>query len=167
MNDSEDTQVLLSESLINAEVDIDALENSAWQERYLLSWIGQQRLVIPSQWVSEIIVVERTCILPLPFYDSMLLGVVHHEGQIVPLITLWNSPIQFAQAQRFRETLSAIRLGAAVGELAGVGLVVDQISGTLTHEQLMQLQQSSASMPVQLFQPEAISPRIWHPQTSL
>ncbi|MBF2000326.1 MAG: chemotaxis protein CheW [Synechococcales cyanobacterium C42_A2020_086] len=166
MNDSEDPQALLPESLIDAEVDIDALEASAWQERYLLSWIGQQRLVIPSQWVSEIIVVERTRILPLPFYDSMLLGVVHHEGQIVPLITLWTQP-QFAQAQRLRETLSAVRLGAAVGELAGVGLVVDQINGTLTHAQLTQLQETSASMPVQLFQPEAISPRIWHPQTSL
>lgn len=122
----------------NAEIELDAeLEREfdsipfSRQPRYLMAQIEQQPLAFPLQWVSEIILIEQSRILPLPFYDPMLLGVFHDKGDVVPLIVapLANPAETTASAQRLRtkRTLTAVRLNQTVGKLAGVGVVVDRV----------------------------------------
>lgn len=154
-------------------VDIETTSFSlqSFQSRYILTQVGLQKIGFPSQWVTEIMLVERSQILKLPFYNSRLLGVVHHQGSIIPLVTLQatNSVSQSRVNQRFRiqETLTAIRLNPSVSALPGVGLVVDQVLGSISHEQLLANEQKTkkTSHPhIEVFQPETIEPSIWQPQ---
>src|SRR5689334_20224029 len=71
-------------------VDIETTSFSlqSFQSRYIVTQVGPQKIGFPSQWVAEIMLVERSQILKLPFYNSRLLGVVHHQGSIIPLVTL-------------------------------------------------------------------------------
>ncbi len=138
-------------------------ENSSFleqslQRRYILTHVGNQQLVFPAQWVIEIMLIERSQILNLPFYDSRLLGVVHHQGNIVPLIAY---PLLLSKKRgqdlRFRarkESLMVIRLSPAVDKLAGVGIVVEQVVGSLTTE-------PSPEQPI--FQLSDLPNNIWQP----
>jgi chemotaxis signal transduction protein len=154
-------------------VDIETTSFSlqSFQSRYILTQVGPQKIGFPSQWVAEIMLVERSQILKLPFYNSMLLGVVHHQGSIIPLVTLQlsNSVSQSRVNQPFRtqETLTAIRLNPSVSALPGVGLIVDRVIGSISHEQLLANEQKAkgTSYPqIEVFQPESIPPSIWQPQ---
>lgn len=138
------------------------------QERYILTQVGQQRLAFPSQWVAEILLIERSQILALPFYDPLLLGVVHHHGQIVPLVAI--QPLLEGSARPMRETISVVQLGE-VGGLAGVGVVVDQALENRSHEQLPinpsepeAAGSSAPETPVRLFEPQMLGDRLWQPQ---
>jgi len=110
------------------------------QSRYMLTQVGQQQLVFPSQWVSEIMLIERSQVLNLPFYDRMLLGLVHYNGNIVPLLSahllLLKAADQAGQSRTLKETLTVLRLSVSVDKLAGVGIVVDHVVASLPLEQL-------------------------------
>lgn len=149
-------------------VDIETSSSSLqpFQNRYILTQVGHQQIGFPSQWVAEIMLIEQSQILNLPFYDSRLVGVVHHQGNIIPLVTL-----QFAysvsQRPRIRETLIAIRLSQSVSQLSGVGLIVEKVIGSISQEQLSanEYQATEASNPpIEVFQPEKIPPSIWQPR---
>ncbi|MBI4785360.1 MAG: chemotaxis protein CheW [Oscillatoriophycideae cyanobacterium NC_groundwater_1537_Pr4_S-0.65um_50_18] len=101
------------------------------QSHYLLTHVGNQTIAFPSQWVAEIVLAERSRILALPFYSPLLLGVFHHQGLILPIITgrillpeERNQDISLAMP---KETLSVIRLGQSAEHLAGIGIVVDRV----------------------------------------
>ncbi len=153
---------------MNIPVDVEAasLSLKSFQGRYILTQVGHQKIGFPSQWVAEIILIERSQIFNLPFYDSRLLGVIHHQGNIIPLITLQvASPI--SQRLSNRETLTAIRLSPLVSELSGVGLIVDQVIGSISQEQLLangQTTAESSKHPIEIFQPKKIPPSIWQPR---
>ena len=129
------------------------------QSRYLLTQVGQQQLVFPSRWVSEIMMIERSQVLNLPFYDQALLGVVHHNGNIVPLLSAHSLLVEaLSQDIRFkalRETLTAIHLNTTATGLAGVGIVVDQVIGSLTRDQIAEKR---------LFQLSDIPDKLWQPR---
>lgn len=137
----------------------------SFESRYLLTQAGSQKIGFPSQWVTEIILIERSQILNLPFYDTRLLGVVHHQGNIIPLVTL-QSTNRVSQRPRIQETLTAIHLTQSVGTLSGVGLIVDRVIGSISHEQLSANEQTATDAsepPMEVFQPEIIPPSIWQP----
>lgn len=153
-------------------VDIEISPSSlqSFQNRYILSQVGHQQIAFPSQWVSEIVLIERSQILHLPFYDSRLLGVVHHQSYIIPLVTLQLAyPVsqkRIIQRQRIQETLTAIRLSQSVSELSGVGLVVDRVIGSISHEQLSADEQQAtgaSNQSIVMFESEKIPPSIWQP----
>lgn len=149
-------------------VDIEANSSSlqTFQNRYILTQVGHQQIGFPSRWVAEIILIERSQILNLPFYDSRLLGIVHHQGSIIPLITL-HFAYSVNQQQKIPEMLTAIRLSQSVSELAGVGLIVDRVIGSIAHEQLLANQEqatASSHPPIEVFQPEKIPLSIWQPR---
>ena len=128
------------------------------QSRYLLTQVGQQQLIFPSLWVSEIMLIERSQVLNLPFYDRTLLGVVHHNGNIVPLLSahrlLVETLSQDGRLKALRETLTAIQLNPAASGLAGVGIVVDQVIGSLTRDQIGEQRLFQLSdLPGHLWQP--------------
>lgn len=129
------------------------------QQRHLVTQAGQQQLAFPLQWVSEIMLVEQSHILALPFYDPMLFGVLHDKGDIVPLLV---APLAgkaetaaFIQSLKTKRTLTAVRLNRAAGRLAGVGLVVDRVIERTAAE---------SSSSVRIFQLEDIPSTVWQPR---
>ena len=128
------------------------------QSRYMLTQVGQQSLAFPSHWVSEIVLIERSQILSLPFYDRALLGLIHHNGSIVPLLAahslLLEALGQDKRSRAMKETLTVVRLGPATDGLVGVGIVVNQVIGNLKPEQLAKHRLFQLSdIPSQLWQP--------------
>lgn len=128
------------------------------QKRYILSRVGNQQLAFPAEWVAEIMLIEREQILNLPFYNRILLGVIHHQGNIVPLIS---SHILLSETLgldvRFRgmqEKLTVICLSQAVNNLSGVGVVVEQVVGSLVTEK---------SPDQHIFQISDLPTHIWQP----
>ena len=136
------------------------------QDRQILTQIGDRRLAFPSSWVAEILLIERSQILNLPFYDPIILGVVHHHGQTIPLIAI--QQVFEGTVKALRETISVVQLSMAAGDLAGVGIVVDralesQISETSTESPSW----AAAVQPTEsliFFRPTILSDRLWKPQ---
>lgn len=123
------------------------------QKRYLLTCVGEQSLAFPAHWVTDILVVERAQVLALPFYNSEVLGVVHYQGKIVPLVSAHF--IFTKQQQVMKQTLMAVRLGEHLKALAGVGVVVERLVASLIAEQLT---------VERVFQPCDLPSSLWQPQ---
>jgi chemotaxis signal transduction protein len=137
-----------NERAIERAIDAE-LMNAEWSERLpllqqhsILTEVGQQQIVFPSRWVSEIMLVRRSQILTLPFYSFFVLGVAHHQGSMVPLISssiflsIFSSekhdqPVRSA----FTEVLHAVRLNRSADKLAGIGIVVDRVIGNVSETQ--------------------------------
>jgi len=106
--------------------------------RYILAKAGDRTVTFPDVLVSEIIMVDRNAILALPFYEASIVGVIHHQATIMPLLLL----ILLIGEQRalITESLTVVRLSKAANELnqqpmSGVGIVVDRVIGSLTPEE--------------------------------
>ncbi|PSB23732.1 chemotaxis protein CheW [Stenomitos frigidus] len=148
-----DIDVSVSDATETLEHSLPSLQN-----RYMLTQVGQQQLVFPSHWVGEILLIERSQILHLPFYDRVLLGLVHHNGSIVPLLAahllLLETSKQDGRLRAMKETLTVVRLSPTIDGLASVGIVVDQVVGSLTAEQIAKQRLFQLSdLPSQLWQP--------------
>jgi hypothetical protein len=135
--------------------------------RYILTRLEDITLVFPSTLVAQISILERSQILALPFYNLAMLGIIHHRGQIMPLISLrqvMGFPLGLSV-----ETLTAVRLGAAAGDLADIGLIVDMTLGMRTSDQLPPDLLSADRLPnltnsepkMRLFQPEILASHLW------
>jgi hypothetical protein len=56
--------------------------------RYIIAKVGDQSVTFPDVLVSEIIMVDRNAIITLPFYETAVIGVTHHQASIMPLLLL-------------------------------------------------------------------------------
>lgn len=171
-----DTDILLTSSVDRYEYSLNnaeflsqaatSLSSEPVSERYILTHVGTQQLAFPAQWVAEILLVERSQILVLPFYDPMLLGVMHHHGQVVPLLSIWQALA--GGTAPTRETLCVVQLGQHAGRLSGIGVVVDRASDTRSGDALLDPNrlQSEVIAPesIQFFQPQLLSDSLWKPQ---
>ncbi|NJO39165.1 MAG: chemotaxis protein CheW [Cyanobacteria bacterium CRU_2_1] len=154
------------------DVETNSSSLQSLQDRYILTQIGQQQLAFPSQWVAEILLIERSQVLILPFYDSAILGVVHHRGQIVPLVAI--QQIFEGMAGATREIISVVQLSQKADSLAGIGIVVDRALENRSHEQFTNAFSEHDHVAVSpqteqtilLFRPEMLSDRLWEPQCS-
>lgn len=139
------------------------------EQRFILAQVDKLTVVFPSAIIAEILIIERSQILALPFYEQAVLGCVHNAGQIVPLISM--HPIVRTKAGLTKETLTIVRL-ANIAEVAGIGLVVDKILGSKSLEQLppdvftneLSLDSANADIKMWLFRPEVLSSHFWQPQ---
>jgi chemotaxis signal transduction protein len=133
-------------------------------DRFISTEIDQFTLVFPSIWVAEILRIERSQILDLPFYDPLLMGIVHHQGLIVPLV----SGTHLLKVDRFgmRERSIVIRLNEATGSLANVGIVVDRAIGSNTSQELPPelFTESGANGLMLMMRPELIPSSLWQPR---
>jgi chemotaxis signal transduction protein len=107
-------------------------------ERYLITLVGQEKLAFPAHWLKEILIIERKKILVLPFYNSLLLGVINHHNQIIPLISVAAILGQQVKSDLFPQNLITLRFNESVEKLGGVGVVVDELKGNLTEAELDQ-----------------------------
>lgn len=125
------------------------------KNQYILTQVGTRRLAFPSTSVSGILLVERSHVLALPFYQKALLGIVHHQGQLVALVVL--QQVLEGSAGQAREVFNAVQLSENTSA-PGLGLVIDRLLGTCNEEQI------SSSDDVEAFQPQLLEPTLWQPK---
>ncbi|AFY70626.1 hypothetical protein Pse7367_2365 [Thalassoporum mexicanum PCC 7367] len=142
--------------------DLAAIDNQ--RSRYILAAIGEDVLVCADVYVAEIIMAERNYLLSLPFYGNAMLGVIHYQGGIVPLISLRRV---FKDLEALiPERLTVVHLSEFTPIAAGAGLVVDRIIGTIDAKQYAQrlkeepnttyinLEDLLSQIPAQVWQPQ-------------
>lgn len=138
------------------------------QERYILTQVGSWVLVFPNRWVTEILRIQRSRILDLPVYQSLLIGVTHHNSQILPLVSAHQ--VLQTEEMSLRETSTIIHLSNDAGSLSNVGIVVDKALGGTSQDQLPPTLLTTTELHPQdtdsmvFFQPDWFPPNLWHPQ---
>jgi chemotaxis signal transduction protein len=102
--------------------------------RFILTQVDRQTLVFPATWVTEILRIDRSQILDLPFYDSLLVGIANYNGRMTPLI----AAARLLEAETFvvPERVMVVRLNEAAGQLENVGIIVDRAIGSSTRDEL-------------------------------
>ena len=103
-------------------------------DRFILTQVERKTLVFPATWVAEILRIDRSQILNLPFYDSLLVGIANYNGQMISLIAAAKllDLTQFVVPER----LMVVRLNQAAGQLENVGIIVDRAIGSSTRSEL-------------------------------
>jgi chemotaxis signal transduction protein len=139
-----------------------SVEQTSLADRFILTQVERQTLVFPATWVAEILRIDRSQILDLPFYDGLLLGVANHNGQIIPLIVGANL-LQLEPL--LPERLVVVRLNENATRLENVGIIVDRAIGSTTRDQLPSelfitnnaddmVMMRSLLVPIRLWQPK-------------
>ncbi len=132
--------------------------------RYILTGIGgsrEQVVVFPDAFVSSIIVVDRSSVMAVPFYDRVIAGLIHHQGAVIPLVILRR--VFGELSAMLSETFSVVHLSALAGGLEGVGVVVDRVLSSVPAGQYiaspdhLSVEALMAQLPLQLWQPQR-----WH-----
>ncbi|NUN66062.1 hypothetical protein HCU40_15180 [Pseudanabaena biceps] len=103
--------------------------------RYIVAKVGDRLITFPDVLVSEIVIIERSAILSMPFYDNAIVGVIHHQASIMPLVLLKLALGE--QRALISESLTVVRLSESADslgdrQLSGIGLIVDRVIGSLT-----------------------------------
>lgn len=134
-------------------------------DRFILTQVAQSTLVFPAAWVAEIIRIDRSQILDLPFYNSLLIGIINYQSQVIPLIAAARF-LETLQPFVSKERLIIIRLNQAAGELANIGVIVDRAIGASTRNELPceLFEQSNIAAKMLLMCPELIPSNLWQPQ---
>jgi chemotaxis signal transduction protein len=137
---------------------------TALADRFISTAIERRTLVFPAVWVAEILRIDRTQILELPFYDPLLMGIIHHNGTIVPLV----AGHRLLNIEQFsgRERAVVVRLNEAAGSIANIGIVVDRAIGTTNRTDLPpELFTTTATDGLMLMMcPDLIPPSLWQPR---
>lgn len=144
---------------------------TAPQASYILTDIGGQPVAFLAAWVAEVLTIERDRLLTLPFYSPALLGLWHHQGKIVSLVSVdalaLHSLLPQPSAPLVFETLSAVYLSAQAGKLAGVAVAVDRVLHSAQQAQLAEIAAADPRLearPVQIFTADLIADQIWQLQ---
>jgi chemotaxis signal transduction protein len=127
--------------------------NSSLENRFILTQSAKFTLAIPAAWVNEILRVERSRILHLPFYRELVLGITHHAGSVLPLIS--TALLLNQQHTNLKDVSTVIGLGAKAAELNGMGLVVDRVLQSAAQSELPA---DAVILDVQMFKPD-----LWQP----
>ena len=128
--------------------------SSILQERYLIALLEDKKIAFPSRLVRDILIVERSQLLVLPFYDPACLGVVYDRDEIIPLVST-KKILGITENKLLQSTLTAVRLNSSAEHLAGVALTVDRMEKSVGAEELSQERK---------FQLTDIPSKIWKPQ---
>ena len=154
--------------------------------RYILAKVGDRTVTFPDLLVSEIIIIDRSAILALPFYTTAIVGVIHHQAQVMPLLLL--QLVLEERSALIKESLTIVRLSKLADDLSdqhlsGVGIIVDRVIGSLTTDEYQAgdfhspsqgdrsnlINQTVANMGKTEYTPieivlSSISTHIWQPQ---
>jgi chemotaxis signal transduction protein len=124
-------------------------------KRYILAGLGERVLYIPDAYVSEVVMVDRTYVLPMPFYHTAVLGVAPHQGSLLPLLLLRRA-LGDTNAL-VPETLVVVFLSVSA-PLAGAALVVDRVLGSVSQmpeqPEAVSMDEVCAQLPKLLWQPQ-------------
>jgi hypothetical protein len=109
------------------------IRTARFLDRYILATVADKTLVFPATWVVEIIKVAQSQVLNLPLYQSPLFGVTHHNGKVLPLITV--HPL-FKVNMPSSEVLTVVHLGAPSNNIPAMGLMIDRLVGSCLRSDL-------------------------------
>jgi chemotaxis signal transduction protein len=134
-------------------------------DRFISTQVERFTLVFPAVWVAEILRLDRSQILDLPFYDPLLLGIVNHNAQITPLIAAARL-LETIEPFSLKEKLMVVRLNQSAGSLANIGVVVDRSIGSYTRQELPPelFEPNQIDSNIVLMRPELIPSNLWQPQ---
>ncbi len=117
---------------------INRIESNAEQslliDRFILTQVASKILVFPATWVAEVLRIDRSFVLNLPFYNRLLVGIVDRNGQALPLIN--TASLLKLDQPNSSERLVVVRLDRAEEGLINVGLIVDRLIGNTTRSEL-------------------------------
>jgi chemotaxis signal transduction protein len=134
--------------------------------RFILTQLQNFTLVFPATWVAEILRIDRTHILTLPYYNPVLVGIVDRNGQTMPLINITLS-LGLAQSS-VPERALIVRLNEAAEGLQNVGLIIDRLIGTTTRNELPpDLFITDRTGDLLMLKSTLISADIWQPEDRL
>ena len=138
-------------------------EQTSLVDRFILTQVERQTLVFPATWVAEILRIDRSQILNLPFYDSLLVGIANYNGQMISLIAAAKllDLAQFVVPER----LMVVRLNQAAGQLENVGIIVDRAIGSRTRSELPADLLTTIRVGAMIMMHSALVPTsLWKPQ---
>jgi chemotaxis protein histidine kinase CheA len=141
------------------------LPPTATTTRLILTRVADKTLAFPTTWVSEIFQTDRKQVLPMPFYGPLMLGMLHHNSQVVPLIL--GDRLLGNLSATVKETLTVIKLSRTVNELAGVGIVVEQLLGSNQANEMdfaHSITAPDAKGQTIVFNADLIPKTLWQPQ---
>jgi chemotaxis signal transduction protein len=139
-------------------------------QSYLLTEVDTQMLAFPASWIAEILVVERTQILKVPFYTPAVIGLFHHQSKVVPLISAHQVlAFKFPQEQAHSPSygsaygsLAVVCLNSKVASLAGISIAVDRVLHSCSPQALAEIaEQNPEASPVQVFEADFIPEAVW------
>lgn len=138
------------------------MENDTYQKNYILTKLGDLIVVFPNTIIAEILLIESNQFLSLPFYSPSMKGCIHHQGKIVPLVSLSNI---LKIPMNLKRKLTVILLNEEAKLGIGIGVVVERILGNKSPNDLPpDLFQSLQTENMRLFQVSMIDEKIWQPQ---
>jgi len=158
--------------MIGQVVSVNVQETFPAYARYVMAGLGNLNLVIPDLFVAEIMIVERSELLPIPFFDLSILGLVHHQGLIVPLVSLKQALLK--DRVLVPERITVVRISDEIEAIAGAGLVVDRVISSISAEQMEAV--SSKSNEFEYMRIESLlpylgqavwAPRRWHSSVAI
>ena len=133
-------------------------------DRFILTGVDRTTLVFPAIWVAEILRLDRSQILDLPFYSSLLVGIVNHNGLITPLV----AAARLLNLENFalKERVLVVRLNQTAGRLANVGIIIDRAIGSSTRAELPPtlFDTTHTSSEMIFIDPDSVPPDLWQPQ---
>jgi chemotaxis signal transduction protein len=130
-------------------------------ERYLMTQVGTLQLVFAAAQVTEIIRVEKSKILGFPFYSTLILGIVNHNGSLLPLVS--GHTLLQQEKSTAQELITAIRLRYANSDIA---IIVDRALGSTNKKQLPPklFGDKGQDGDLILMNPQLLPPETWLPQ---
>lgn len=140
------------------------MSNVVADQRFILTLIDKVTLLFPAQLVVETLMIERSQILSLPFYNPAILGCIHTGGKVIPLLS--PAPFLGLPTRLMGEVLTVIHLGESADYLAGVGVIVERMTGSRMGLPSLQSQgvDTSTENTIKLFDLELIGRDVFQPQ---
>jgi chemotaxis signal transduction protein len=138
-------------------------EQTLLVDRFILTQVEQYTLVFPATWVAEILRIDRSQILDLPFYESLLVGIANYNGQMTPLL----AAARLLELEQFSlpARLMVVRLNEAAGALENVGIVVDRAIGSSTRAELpIDLFTTQSAGTMMMMRNHLVPASLWNPQ---
>jgi chemotaxis signal transduction protein len=154
--------------------DVEESNAQSHAQTYMLARLDRFTFVFPSSIIADVAIFSQSQVLTVPFYNPACLGVIHYEGQVIPLVSL-RQVFGMPTAGIARSSLTAVRLGSAAGDLADLGLVVDSVLGSRSLNQLppdlfapersinLTKNLTDGDRDMCLFRPEILNSQLWQP----
>ena len=132
-------------------------EPTALVDRYLLTEVGKYTLVFQANWVIEILQVDQSKVLKIPYYSPAILGIANYHNIFLTLVagSQFLSEVQPVRTDHF----TVVRLGGTIKSWQNTGVVIDRVLGYVVKKDLPTTQQdlfvlaNSQLLPNHLWQP--------------
>jgi hypothetical protein len=132
-------------------------------DRFILTQVADLTLVFPATWVAEIVRIDRSQIMDLPFYDPLLVGIANYNGRVTPLIAA--ARLLEVGKLSVPERSIVVRLNETADRLGNVGFIVDRAIGNTTRAELPpEIFTTERSGSLVMMHSNLVPTNLWQPQ---